>query len=81
MHLSDDYWVFELHRSGERRLRHELERRRQADERIAEAAAEAAEAGEGATDGARTRRGIRQLLPRRLRPLSPSRPAIGPGAA
>ncbi|WP_430645185.1 hypothetical protein [Agromyces sp. GXS1127] len=83
MYLSEDYQVFTLHRAGEHRLQRELELRRQVAERIAEAAAEAAdaEAGDGVTDGARHRRGIRQLLPRRLRPLSPTRPAIGPGAA
>jgi hypothetical protein len=83
MHLSEDYWVFELHQAGERRLLRELELRRQIDERIAEAAAaaQAAESGDGVTDGARPRRGIRHLLPRRPRPLSPPRPAIGPGAA
>ncbi|GAA1059177.1 hypothetical protein [Agromyces bracchium] len=83
MYLSEDFQVFELHRAGERRLQRELELRRRIDERIAEAAAQAAgtEAGEGMTDAARPRRGIRQLLPRRLRPLSPPRPTIGPGAA
>lgn len=77
MHLSEDYWVFELHQAGERRLLRELELRRRIDERNAEAA----DAAEGVTDGARSRRGIRQLLPRRLRPLSPTRPAADPGAA
>lgn len=80
MHLSEDYWVFELHQAGERRLLRELELRRRLDERNAEAA-EAAEAPDGVTDGARSRRGIRQLLPRRLRPLSPTRPAADPCAA
>jgi hypothetical protein len=52
-------------------------------ERVAETAAAAAagEAGEGVTDVARPRRGIRRFLPRRLRPLAPPHPAIGPGAA
>lgn len=77
MHLSEDYWVFELHQAGERRLLRELELRRRIDERNAEAA----EAAEGVTDVANSRRGIRQLLPRRLRPLSPTRPAVDPGAA
>ncbi len=71
MHLSDDYIVFELHRRAEERLSRELEVRR----RIRERAAEVAEAGEGVTDAARPRRGIRALLPRRLRPLAPPRPA------
>lgn len=77
MHLSEDYWVFELHQAGERRLLRELELRRRIDERNAEAA----EAAEGVTDVANSRRGIRQLLPRRLRPLTPTRPAVDPGAA
>lgn len=71
MHLSDDYIVFELHRRAEERLSRELEVRR----RIRERAAEVAEAGEGVTDAARPRRGIRALLPRRLRSLAPPRPA------
>lgn len=71
MHLSDDYIAFELHRRAEERLSRELEVRR----RIRERAAEVAEAGEGVTDAARPRRGIRALLPRRLRPLAPPRPA------
>lgn len=68
MYLSEDYWVFELHQAGERRLMRELERRRVVDERLAESA----EAGQGMTDAARPRRGIRQLLPRRLRPVLPA---------
>jgi len=52
------------------------ERRRE----IAERLAESAEAGDGMTDAARPRRGIRQLLPRRLRPVLPARP-IAWGAA
>jgi hypothetical protein len=68
MYLSEDYWVFELHQAGERRLLRDLERRRVVDERLAESA----EAGQGMTDAARTRRGIRQLLPRRLRPVLPA---------
>ena len=86
MNLSEDYWVFELHQAGERRLLRELELRRRIDERIAEAATAAAavaaaEAGDGVSDGASPRRGIRRLLPRRLRPPAPSRSAIGSGAA
>jgi len=68
MYLSEDYWVFELHQAGERRLMRELERRRVVDERLAETA----EAGQGMTDAARPRRSIRQLLPRRLRPVLPA---------
>jgi hypothetical protein len=68
MYLSEDYWVFELHQAGERRLMRELERRRVVDERLAESA----EAGQGMTDAARPRRSIRQLLPRRLRPVLPA---------
>lgn len=68
MYLSEDYWVFELHQAGERRLMRELERRRVVDERLAESA----EAGQGMTDAARPRRGIRQLLPRRMRPVLPA---------
>ena len=68
MYLSEDYWVFELHQAGERRLMRELERRRVVDERLAESA----EAGKGMTDAARPRRSIRQLLPRRLRPVLPA---------
>lgn len=79
MHLSEDYWVFELHRAGERRLQRELEQRRRIDERMAEAQVTApstgARADDDATDAARRRRGIRRLLPRRLRPLPPARPA------
>jgi|GEM_PF-3110666 len=93
MHLSEDYQAFALHRAGERRLQDELELRRRVDERVADATAAAAatgaipgaesgpEPGDGVTDGARRRRGIRQVLPKRLRPLWPTRPAIGPGAA
>jgi hypothetical protein len=36
MYLSEDYLVFELHRSGEERLNRELERRRRIAEREAE---------------------------------------------
>jgi hypothetical protein len=83
MHLSEDFQVFERHRADASRLEHELERRRRMVERVAETAAAAAagEAGEGMTDVARPRRGIRRFLPRRLRPLAPPHPAIGPGAA
>ena len=77
MHLSEDYWVFELHQAGERRLLRELELRRRIDERNAEAA----RAAEPATADARSRRGIRRLLPRRMRPLAPTRPAVEPGTA
>jgi hypothetical protein len=71
MNLSEDYFVFELRQAGEQRLLRDLERRRVIDERLAEAT----EAGQGMTDAARPRRSIRQLLPRRLRPLMPPRPA------
>ncbi|KRE28915.1 hypothetical protein [Agromyces sp. Soil535] len=69
MYQSEDYFVLQLHRAGDERLLHELELRRV----IAERRAETAEAGEGVTDAARPRRGIRALLPRRLRPLAPPR--------
>lgn len=75
MNASTDYWVFELHQAAERRLTHDLERRRVIAERLAEQVD--AEAGQGVTDAARPRRGIRQLLPRRLRPLLPPRAAAG----
>jgi hypothetical protein len=72
MYLSEDYFVFELHQRGEQRLLRELERRRVIDERLAEQAS----AADGVTDAARPRRGIRALLPRRLRPLQPPRPVM-----
>ena len=72
MYLSEDYFVFEIHQNGEQRLLRELERRRVINERLAEAAS----AAEGVTDAARPRRGLRALLPRRLRPLQPPRPAM-----
>ncbi|WP_448809000.1 hypothetical protein [Agromyces bauzanensis] len=71
MYHSADYVVSELHRLDEQRLLQQLERRRVVAERIAEVAG----AADGATDAARLRRGIRALLPRRLRPLTPPRPA------
>ena len=71
MNLSEDYFVFELRQAGHQRLLRDLERRRVIDERLAEAT----EAGQGMTDAARPRRSIRQLLPRRMRPLTPPRPA------
>ena len=80
MYQSEDYSVFELHRLGESRLLQELERRRVIDERLAEAAAaEAADLAAGVTDAARPRRGIRALLPGRLRPLAPTRRPALPG--
>lgn len=71
MYHSADYVVSELNRLDQQRLLEELERRRVVAERIAEVAG----AEDGMTDAARQRRGIRALLPRRLRPLSPPRPA------
>ena len=70
MYLSEDYVSHQLHHAAEQRMLRDLERRRV----IAERAAETAEAGEGVTDAARSRRGIRALLPRRLRALTPPRP-------
>jgi len=70
---SADYAVFELHQLGEQRMLVELERRRVVAERLAEAQ----HLESGVTDAARPRRGIRALLPRRLRPLTPPRPAVG----
>ena len=73
MYLSEDYASLELARHAEQQLLRDLERRRVIAERLAEVAA----AGEGVTDAARSRRGIRALLPRRLRPLQPQpRPGI-----
>ena len=72
MHLSDHDTVLDLRRLDEVRLGRELEHRRVRAER----AAEIAEAAGGVTDAAPTRRGIRALLPRRLRPLTPPRPAV-----
>jgi hypothetical protein len=73
MYLSEDYASLELARHAEQQLLHDLERRRV----IAERLAEVADAGEGVTDAARSRRGIRALIPRRLRPLQPQpRPGI-----
>ncbi len=71
MNLSDHHTVFDLRRLEEARLGRELEQRRLRAERVAEIA----EAAEGVTDAAPTRRGIRALLPRRLRRLTPPRPA------
>ncbi|GAA1805315.1 hypothetical protein [Agromyces neolithicus] len=71
MYLSEDYVSHELHRAAEQRMLRDLERRRV----IAERAAETAAAGDGVTDAGRLRRGIRALLPRRLGPLTPPRPA------
>jgi hypothetical protein len=67
MYLSEDYASLELARHAEQQLLRDLERRRV----IAERLAEVADAGDGVTDAARSRRGIRALLPRRLRPLQP----------
>ena len=73
MNLSQDFEVVQARRADEQRLHRDLERRRV----IAERLAETTEAGNGVTDAARPRRSIRQLLPRRLRPVTPSRPAFG----
>lgn len=73
MNHSADHVVFELHQLGEQRLLDELERRRVVAERLAETQ----HLESGVTDAARPRRGIRALLPRRLRPLSPPRPIYG----
>ena len=73
MNLSADYQVFELRQAGEQRLLRDLERRRVVAERLAETG----EPGTGVTDAARPRRSIRQLLPSRLRPVMPTRPAVG----
>lgn len=70
MYLSEDYVAGHLHRAAGQQMLRDLERRRV----IAERTAEIAEAAEGVTDAARPRRGIRALLPRRLRPLTPQRP-------
>ena len=87
MYLSEDYFVFHIHQQGEQRLLRELELRRVIAERAAERASELAAAREtepvdpaqGVTDAARPRRGIRALLPRRLGPVTPPRPAHGHG--
>lgn len=71
MNLSEHNTTLELRRHDEQRLLRELERRRVIAERLAEQAAE-----QGVTDAARSRRGIRALLPRRLRPSVPPRPAM-----
>jgi len=70
MYLSEGYASLELARHADQQLLRDLERRRV----IAERLAEVADAGEGVTDAARRRRGIRALLPGRLRPLAPARP-------
>jgi hypothetical protein len=73
MYLSEDYASLELARHAEQQLLRDLERRRVIAERLAEVAA----AGDGVTDAPRSRRGIRALIPRRLRPLQPQpRPGI-----
>jgi len=69
MYLSEDYVSLELARFAEQQMLRDLERRRVIAERIADGA-------DGVTDAARSRRGIRALLPRRLRPLQPPRPAL-----
>lgn len=68
MNLSEGYVSLELARHAEQQLLRDLERRRVIDERLAEAAADAAE---GMTDAPSLRRRIRALLPPRLRPLQP----------
>jgi hypothetical protein len=72
MYLSDGYASLELARFAEQQMLRDLERQRVIAERLAEVAG----AGEGVTDAARPRRGIRALLPGRLRPLQPPRPAL-----
>lgn len=72
MYLSEGYASLELARNAEQQMLRDLERRRVIAERIAETS----DAAEGVTDAARSRRGIRALLPRRLRPLQPPRPAL-----
>jgi hypothetical protein len=67
MYLNEGYVSPELARHAEQQLLRDLERRRV----IAERLAEIPDAGEGVTDAARSGRGIRALLPRRLRPLQP----------
>ncbi|GAA4385356.1 hypothetical protein [Agromyces bauzanensis] len=71
MYQSADHVVWELHRLGEQRMLEELERRRVVAERLAETR----DAEAGVTDAASSRRGIRALLPRKLRPLTPPRTA------
>lgn len=75
MYLSEGFVSLELARFAEHQLPRDLERRRV----IAERLAEVADAGEGVTDAARSRRGIRALLPRRLRPLAPKPRQALPG--
>jgi hypothetical protein len=75
MDLGNHYTVFELRLLDEQRLQYQLEQRRVVAERIAERAAETAGAAEWVTDAARPRRGIRALLPRRFRALTPARSA------
>jgi hypothetical protein len=65
MYLSEGFVSLELSRHAEQQMLRDLERQRV----IAERAAETAGAGEGMTDAARPRRGIRALLPSRMRPL------------
>lgn len=77
MDLGNHYTVLELRRLDEQRLHHQLEQRRMIAERIIETA----EAAEAVTDAAHPRRGIRALLPRRLRSLTPPRPAAPRPAA
>lgn len=72
MYLSEDYVSLELARHAEQQMLRDLERNRV----IAERTAEIADAAEGVTDAARPHRGIRALLPRRLRPMQPPRPAL-----
>ena len=72
MDLSDHYTTLDMRRLDEARLGRELEHRRLRAERVAEIA----EAADGVTDAAPTRRGIRALLPRRLSGLTPPRPAV-----
>lgn len=72
MHLSEGYVSLELARHAEQQLMRDLERRRL----VAERAAEIEDPAAGVADARRLRRGIRALLPRRLRSLyPPPRPA------
>ncbi|MFD4422124.1 hypothetical protein ACFWN7_11555 [Agromyces sp. NPDC058484] len=68
MDLGTHYLAFEQRRLEEQSMPQQLERRRVVAERVAELA----DAAEEVTDAARPRRGIRALLPRRLRLLRPT---------
>ena len=72
MNLSDHCTTLDLRRLDEALLERVLEHRRLRAQRVAEVA----DAAAGVTDVAPTRRGIRALLPGRLGPLTPPRPAV-----